>query len=46
MVRHHQDAIITAQPQSAVHEVFSLVGVDERGRARFLHNGAAAYRID
>jgi CubicO group peptidase (beta-lactamase class C family) len=27
------------------HEVMSLIGSDEYGRAKYLHNGAAAYRI-
>lgn len=27
------------------HEVMSLIGSDEHGRAKYLHNGAAAYRI-
>ncbi|GAA1285578.1 serine hydrolase domain-containing protein [Saccharothrix xinjiangensis] len=38
-------SIITAQPEPDGHRVFSLVGSDDHGRARFLHNGAAAHRI-
>ncbi|WP_436531822.1 serine hydrolase domain-containing protein [Actinoplanes sp. HUAS TT8] len=45
VVRLNEDSIITAEPRSGVHEVLSLVGSDEHGRARFLHNGAAAHRI-
>ncbi|MFF4592123.1 serine hydrolase domain-containing protein [Amycolatopsis sp. NPDC001319] len=45
VVRLGDRAIITVEPESGVHQVLSLVGSDEYGRARFLHNGAAAYRI-
>ncbi|SDW76619.1 CubicO group peptidase, beta-lactamase class C family [Amycolatopsis xylanica] len=45
VVRLNEHAIITTQPTSGSHQVFSLVGSDGHGRARFLHNGAAAYRI-
>ncbi|MEV4598026.1 serine hydrolase domain-containing protein [Amycolatopsis sp. NPDC049253] len=45
VVRLGDRAIITLEPESGVHQVLSLVGSDEHGRARFLHNGAAAYRI-
>jgi CubicO group peptidase (beta-lactamase class C family) len=37
--------IITAEPKFDGHQVLSLIGSDEHGRARFLHNGAAASRI-
>lgn len=45
VVRHGADSVITAEPKSNGHQVLSLIGSDEQGRARFLHNGAAAYRI-
>ncbi|MEO6090450.1 MAG: serine hydrolase domain-containing protein [Umezawaea sp.] len=45
VVRLGDSAIITAEPKFDGHQVLSLVGSDEQGRARFLHNGAAAYRI-
>ncbi|GGP73190.1 serine hydrolase domain-containing protein [Saccharothrix coeruleofusca] len=45
VVRLNDDSVITAEPKSGVHQVLSLVGSDGHGRARFLHNGAAAYRI-
>ncbi|MEV5895949.1 serine hydrolase domain-containing protein [Nonomuraea fuscirosea] len=45
VVRLNESSIITAEPKPAGHQVLSLVGSDGRGRARFLHNGAAAYRI-
>ncbi|MFD7658941.1 serine hydrolase domain-containing protein [Actinosynnema sp. NPDC059797] len=45
VVRLGDDSIITAEPRSGGHQVLSLVGSDDHGRARFLHNGAAAYRI-
>lgn len=41
VVRLGADTIITTRG----HEVMSLIGSDEHGRANFLHNGAAAYRI-
>jgi CubicO group peptidase (beta-lactamase class C family) len=46
VVRLTDSAVITAKPKPDGHEVLSLIGSDEHGRARFLHNGAAAYRID
>lgn len=45
VVRLNDSSIITAEPKSGGHQVLSLVGCDGRGRARFLHDGAAAYRI-
>ncbi|MEU4804545.1 serine hydrolase domain-containing protein [Actinosynnema sp. NPDC023587] len=45
VVRLGDSSIITAEPKADGHQVLSLVGSDEHGRARFLHNGAAAYRI-
>lgn len=45
VVRHGDDSVITVEPANDGHQVFSLVGGDERGRARFLHNGSAAYRV-
>lgn len=45
VVRLNDSSIITAEPRSGGHQVLSLVGCDGRGRARFLHDGAAAYRI-
>ncbi|MBB5957254.1 hypothetical protein FHS29_003847 [Saccharothrix tamanrassetensis] len=45
VVRLNDDSIITAEPKADGHQVFSLVGSDEHGRARFLHNGGAAHRI-
>ncbi|MET9228586.1 serine hydrolase domain-containing protein [Lentzea sp. NPDC003310] len=44
VVRHGQDSIITVEPTSDGHQVYSLVG-DDQGRARFLHNGAVSWRI-
>lgn len=41
VVRLGDRTIIT----TASHEVMSLIGSDEHGRAKYLHNGAAAYRI-
>ncbi|GAA3641908.1 serine hydrolase domain-containing protein [Lentzea roselyniae] len=41
VVRLGDSTIIT----TSGHEVMSLIGSDEGGRAKFLHNGAAAYRI-
>lgn len=41
VVRLSETAIIT----TGTHEVFSFVGADSDGRARYLHNGAAAHRI-
>jgi CubicO group peptidase (beta-lactamase class C family) len=45
VVRLGHSSIITAEPKSGVHQVLSLIGSDAHGRARFLHDGAAAYRI-
>jgi CubicO group peptidase (beta-lactamase class C family) len=45
VVRHGDSSVIAVTPTSDGHQVFSLVGEDESGRARFLHNGSAAYRI-
>ncbi|MEV6712278.1 serine hydrolase domain-containing protein [Lentzea sp. NPDC051208] len=45
VVRHGDSSVIAVTPTSDGYQVFSLVGEDERGRARFLHNGSAAYRI-
>ncbi|MBE1468909.1 serine hydrolase domain-containing protein [Kibdelosporangium phytohabitans] len=45
VVRLNHSTIITAEPKFDGHQVLSLVGSDEHSRARFLHNGAAAYRI-
>jgi CubicO group peptidase (beta-lactamase class C family) len=45
VVRLNDTSVITAEPKPDGHRVFSLVGSDEHGRARFLHDGAAAYRI-
>ncbi|GAA1694281.1 serine hydrolase domain-containing protein [Nonomuraea maheshkhaliensis] len=45
VVRLNDSSIIATEPRPAGHQVFSLVGSDGHGRARFLHNGAAAYRI-
>ncbi|MFT7839215.1 serine hydrolase domain-containing protein [Saccharothrix sp. BKS2] len=45
VVRLNDDSVITARPKADGHQVLSLVGSDDHGRARFLHNGAAAYRI-
>ncbi|NUR89172.1 MAG: serine hydrolase, partial [Nonomuraea sp.] len=45
VVRLGATSIITGDPKSGGHQVFSLVGSDDQGRPRFLHNGAAAYRI-
>ncbi|MFI9597759.1 serine hydrolase domain-containing protein [Nonomuraea sp. NPDC052265] len=45
VVRLNDNSVITAEPKSNGHQVLSLVGSDRHGRARFLHNGAAAYRI-
>jgi CubicO group peptidase (beta-lactamase class C family) len=41
VVKLKHDTIIT----TGTHEVMSLIGSDEHGRAKYLHNGAAAYRI-
>jgi hypothetical protein len=41
VVRLNDDSIIT----TGTHEVMSLIGSDEAGRAKYLHNGGAAYRI-
>ncbi|MEV7043915.1 serine hydrolase domain-containing protein [Amycolatopsis sp. NPDC051061] len=41
----NESSIITAKPKFDGHQVLSLIGSDEHGRAHFLHNGAAAYRI-
>jgi len=45
VVRLNDSAIITAKPKLDGHQVLSLIGSDEHGRARILHNGAAAYRV-
>ncbi|MEY9846787.1 CubicO group peptidase (beta-lactamase class C family) [Streptacidiphilus sp. BW17] len=45
VVRLNDSAIITAEPTCDGHQVLSLIGSDEHGRARFLHNGAAAHRV-
>ncbi|MGW6929520.1 serine hydrolase domain-containing protein [Lentzea sp. NPDC054927] len=45
VVRHGKNTIITAEPKPDGHHVMSLVGSDELGRANFLHNGSAAWRI-
>ena len=45
VVRLDDSAIITAEPRAGEHQVRSLVGSDGHGRARFLHNGAAAHRV-
>lgn len=45
VVRLSDSAIITAEPNFDGHQVLSLIGTDGDGRARFLHNGAAAYRV-
>lgn len=45
VVRLGDNTIITAEPNADGHQVLSLIGEDEDGRARYLHNGAAAYRI-
>ncbi|SDL63080.1 CubicO group peptidase, beta-lactamase class C family [Lentzea albidocapillata subsp. violacea] len=45
VVRHGDSSVIGVTPTSDGYQVFSLVGEDESGRARFLHNGSAAYRI-
>ncbi|HUQ60161.1 MAG TPA: serine hydrolase, partial [Lentzea sp.] len=42
VTRLGDDTIITTEP---AHQVLSLVRSDEGGRADFLHNGAAAWRI-
>ncbi|MFI5609512.1 serine hydrolase domain-containing protein [Amycolatopsis sp. NPDC051903] len=45
VVRLNDSAIITTAPKPAAHQVLSLLGSDGYGRARYLHNGAVAYRI-
>ena len=45
VVRLGDSTIITVEPDHGGHQVLSLVGSDEHGRARFLHNGAAAHRV-
>lgn len=45
VVRLSDSAIITTAPNLDGHQVLSLIGTDGDGRARFLHNGAAAYRV-
>ncbi|MEU4674889.1 serine hydrolase domain-containing protein [Amycolatopsis sp. NPDC023774] len=45
VVRLSDTAIITAESKVDGHQVLSFIGSDGHGRARFLHNGAAAYRI-
>jgi CubicO group peptidase (beta-lactamase class C family) len=45
VVRLGENTIITAEPKPDGHQVMSLVGSDEHGRANFLHDGSAARRI-
>lgn len=45
VVRHGLSSVIGVEPTTDGHQVFSLVDEDEKGRARFLHNGSAAYRV-
>lgn len=45
VVRLGDDTIIEVDPRLGDHRVTSLTGSDEDGRAKYLHNGAAAYRI-
>ncbi len=45
VVRLGDDTIINVERRFGVHQVTSLTGSDEHGRAQYLHNGAAAYRI-
>ncbi|MEU0879468.1 serine hydrolase domain-containing protein [Lentzea sp. NPDC005914] len=45
VVRLGDDTIIETEPRFGGHRVMSLIGSDENGRAKYLHNGAAAYRI-
>ncbi|PRY29139.1 serine hydrolase domain-containing protein [Umezawaea tangerina] len=45
VVHLHDDTLITTTPTAGLHQVMSLVGTDSHGRARYLHNGAAAYRV-
>ncbi|MFI6095605.1 serine hydrolase domain-containing protein [Lentzea sp. NPDC051213] len=46
VVRLDDTSVITAEPDFGSHHVYSFVGRDETGRARFLHNSNAHYRID
>ncbi len=46
VLRLNDSSIITAEAKPNGYQVLSLVGSDGHGRARFLHDGAAAYRID
>jgi CubicO group peptidase (beta-lactamase class C family) len=46
VVRLNDSSIITTEPKPSGYQVLSLVGSDRHGRARFLHDGAAAYRIN
>ncbi|MFF0256913.1 serine hydrolase domain-containing protein [Micromonospora zamorensis] len=46
VARLNDSSIITLEPKPSGYQVFSLVGSDGHGRAGFLHDGAAAYRID
>ncbi|MFZ3566300.1 serine hydrolase domain-containing protein [Streptomyces sp. BH097] len=39
------DRLITVEKRAGRHEVFVLVGEDEHGRARYLHNSRAAARL-
>jgi CubicO group peptidase (beta-lactamase class C family) len=45
VVRLNHNSIITLEPKPDGHHVMSLAGADEAGRANFLHNGSAAWRI-
>ncbi|GIM92130.1 serine hydrolase domain-containing protein [Paractinoplanes toevensis] len=45
VVRLDENSVITVESESGRHQVLSLVGADRLGRARFLHDGAAACRI-
>lgn len=45
VVRLDDTAVIAVEPTVDGHEVLSFVGADEDGRAQFLHNGVAAYRV-
>ncbi|MFC0547822.1 serine hydrolase domain-containing protein [Kutzneria chonburiensis] len=45
VVRLTDKAVITVEPTFDGHQVLSLIGDDGNGRAQFLHNGSAAYRI-
>ncbi|MBV8539553.1 MAG: beta-lactamase family protein [Pseudonocardiales bacterium] len=39
VVRLHDDALVTVQPQAGIHQVIGLLGADSSGRVRFLHSG-------